>query len=319
MNILNLSLEKNILNVDEKWFDKDLYYLILTTPDELDNIKDDLEIDERIFNECIHFDDNIKIDTFSEYDYISLNTFSIKEDKVVIEEVNLFLANNYLLLVLEEHSSLYRYVENIILNSKTYIHETPVVTLFKINYMIFKFIIVNGFEALSKVEDIILEIEDDIMNKVSSSHIYRVNNVRNMCRSIVKSIRPLLYISDDIIKEDVRYLKYEEVKIYNQENNLNINFEIDKLYKFSISTRELADKLIDIYSSKVTEKTNSLITKLTLLTAISSPLTIITGIYGMNFENMPELKFAYGYPIVLIIMLIIVIVGIYFFTKKKLL
>ncbi len=64
-----------------------------------------------------------------------------------------------------------------------------------------------------------------------------------------------------------------------------IDFGIDKLYEFSIATRDLADKLLDIYDSKVNEKTNSLITKLTILTAISAPLTIITGIYGMNFTR----------------------------------
>uniref|UniRef100_UPI00265CBA17 CorA family divalent cation transporter n=1 Tax=Clostridioides difficile TaxID=1496 RepID=UPI00265CBA17 len=66
-------------------------------------------------------------------------------------------------------------------------------------------------------------------------------------------------------------------------------------------------------------KTNNLITKLTLLTAISAPLTIITGIYGMNFRYMPELNWIYGYPATLFFMLCIIFVGIIIFNIKKLL
>jgi len=94
---------------------------------------------------------------------------------------------------------------------------------------------------------------------------------------------------------------------------------VDRLYNFAISTRELADKLLDIYSSKVGEKTNNLITKLTLVTAISAPLTIITGIYGMNFKHMPELSWIYGYPFILLVMFSIVIIGVIIFKIKKLL
>ena len=94
---------------------------------------------------------------------------------------------------------------------------------------------------------------------------------------------------------------------------------IDKLYNFAISTRELADKLLDIYSSKIGEKTNCLITKLTILTGVAAPLTIITGIYGMNFRVIPELNWIYGYPMTILIMICIVIVSIIIFKIKKLL
>ena len=98
-----------------------------------------------------------------------------------------------------------------------------------------------------------------------------------------------------------------------------LEIKFDKLYSFALSTRELADKLLDIYSSKVAEQTNDIITKLTLLTAISAPLTIITGIYGMNFKFMPELNLYYGYPLTIGIMFIIVLCGIIIFKIKKLL
>ena len=96
---------------------------------------------------------------------------------------------------------------------------------------------------------------------------------------------------------------------------------IHKIYSilFLLKSNASIFKLLDIYSSKVAEQTNDIITKLTLLTAISAPLTIITGIYGMNFKFMPELNLYYGYPLTIGIMFIIVLCGIILFKIKKLL
>ncbi|MEY8627736.1 CorA family divalent cation transporter, partial [Staphylococcus equorum] len=64
-------------------------------------------------------------------------------------------------------------------------------------------------------------------------------------------------------------------------------------------------------------KMNSIMRILTLVSVVFLPLTLITGIYGMNFSNMPELQWHYGYYIVLAIMLAISIGSIFYFKKEK--
>jgi magnesium transporter len=56
---------------------------------------------------------------------------------------------------------------------------------------------------------------------------------------------------------------------------------------------------------------------LTIITTIFMPLTLIAGIYGMNFEHMPELRLRWGYPFVLLLMLVIALLMLIFFRKKK--
>jgi magnesium transporter len=56
---------------------------------------------------------------------------------------------------------------------------------------------------------------------------------------------------------------------------------------------------------------------LTILSVIFIPLTFLAGIYGMNFENIPELKFKYGYFVLLGIMVFITICAIWYFKRKK--
>lgn len=319
MYILNLKTAEIIEHFREDFYNKIYPYLILSTSNELKLLKDILAIDEITFNDCLSFDENIKFDLFDNYDFLSINTCEINDNKAKIEEINMYISDNFILVICEKDNFLYNYVKNMIINNskikKYYNHEN----LFKISYLIIKNIIIHEFENLEKVEDMILNLEDEIMEDRSDEHILKINYVRNITRILVKNTRPLLYLGDRILKDNLRYLKYSDMKRSNLDNLQSIDFGIDKLYNFALSTRELADKLLDIYSSKVAEQTNDIITKLTLLTTISAPLTIITGIYGMNFKFMPELNLYYGYPLILGIMFIIILCGIIIFKIKKLL
>ncbi len=90
--------------------------------------------------------------------------------------------------------------------------KNPVINLFKINYLILREVIKNGFESLEKVEELILQIEDEMMDNINKNHVSRISDVRGLTRIIVKNTRPLLYIGDRIVKENIRYLKYSNVK-----------------------------------------------------------------------------------------------------------
>lgn len=318
MKILNLNTQTYLENFEEDFYNQDFSYLILSVPYELNRIQGVLNIDDMTFTDCLDFDENIKLDLFDNYDFLSLNTFEFKDNKAVIKEINIYLADNYILVVAEKDNFIYNYMLKL-MKSNFVINSESDVVLFKTNYLIFKELIVNEFENLEKLEDIILDMEDKMLEGVKDKHFHRISYIRGLTRTVVKNIRPLLYIGDRILKENIRYLTYTDIKKHNLENLQSIDFGIDRLYNFAISTRELADKLLDIYSSQVAEKTNSLITKLTLLTAISAPLTIITGIYGMNFKFMPELGWYFGYPLALGVMFLIMVISILIFKLKKLL
>lgn len=319
MYVLNLDTREKIEKFDKYFYNTKDSYVILSTPNELKLLKNILNIDEITFKDCLTFDENIKLDLFDDYDFLSVNTFHLDGNDSMIEEINIYTSDNYILVVSQEEHYIYCFVKTLILNNIRLDDAPPIVSLFKINYLIFKNIIVHEFENLEKIEDMILEIEDAMMDGKKDDYITQINYVRSITRSVVKNTRPLLYIGDRIIKENIRYLKYSDVKKYNLENLQGLDFGIDKLYSFALSTRELADKLLDIHSSQVAEKTNNLITKLTVLTAIAAPLTIITGIYGMNFKYMPELELLYGYPLVLGVMVCIIFIGILIFKFNKLL
>ena len=91
----------------------------------------------------------------------------------------------------------------------------------------------------------------------------------------------------------------------------------DRLMGRTAHLLEYAQQVRDLYQAQVDAKQNSNMQFLTVLSTIFFPLTLITGWYGMNFENMPELK--NGYPGVIALSLIVIVVCILIFKKKKIL
>lgn len=315
MKILELQ-ENLILNGFDAGYDSQRDYVILSGLDEVCEVKDILGINEDSFVDCMSFDDSIRINPNKSFDSMVLRSLEYIDDEIREFEAHIYTADNFILTVADDESFIYKFMKNLILNRAKSEKSTRYV-LYKINQYIIREYIMNGFEFVEMLEERILDIEDDMMENTNSSHIEEINKIRAIARKVVKNIRPLIYITDNAVSKDVRFLKEVELEEYNDMQG--IDFGIDKLYEFSIATRDLADKLLDIYSSKINEKTNSLITKLTILTAIAAPLTIITGVYGMNFKYMPELGMAYGYPITIGIMLLIILIGIHLFKKNGML
>jgi magnesium transporter len=75
--------------------------------------------------------------------------------------------------------------------------------------------------------------------------------------------------------------------------------------------------MLDIYLSSVSNRMNEVMKVLTIIATIFIPLTLITGIYGMNFRYMPELNSPWGYPLVYVVMLAVTGIMLMYFRRKK--
>jgi magnesium transporter len=83
------------------------------------------------------------------------------------------------------------------------------------------------------------------------------------------------------------------------------------------SYRELVTSLLEAHLSMQSNRTNEIMRRLTIISTIMLPLSVIAGIYGMNFEHMPELKWTYGYPFALTLMALVAVSIVVWFKAKK--
>jgi magnesium transporter len=129
-------------------------------------------------------------------------------------------------------------------------------------------------------------------------------------------MRRLIYPLREMIGD---FEKIEESHI-----NPNIRIFIRDLYDHTLQVietieifRDTTSSLLDLYINSTSNKTNDIMKVLTILSSIFIPLTFIVGVYGMNFANMPELQYKYGYFILLGVMLMVFVSIIFYFKRRK--
>ena len=321
MHILNLKTKQISKNINEVNFNED-YNFIVCNPWELKFFKDKINLDRSTYKDCLSFDDQVRVEVLDEYIYFTLNNFHIIEDgTLTLEEINIFLSEKYIILVLRNKNNIFDKLKSLI-NETFYYKSNLTLSLLILYSNILRIIIRSQFENLEKVEEIILQLEDQIINGVDDHMSAKISSIRGISRTCVKAIRPLTYYIDTLLKDGMEFFaKYNNHGLYLEEEYRKLleglDLSIDKLYTFSLSTRELSDKLLDIYTSMVSEKTNNLINKLTFFTGTAVPISIITGVYGMNFKYMPELNYVYSYPIIIFIIVSIMVVAFIMFKKNK--
>lgn len=320
MHILNLNTKKITKNIDEIRFNED-YHFIICNPWELKFFKSTLKINNQDYKNCLSYHEKVSVNILDDYIFFTLANFQINQQNVVLDEINIFLSDKYIIILLRKKNDVYEKIKQL-MRENFYYKSNLTLSLFAIYSSILRIIISNQFENLERVEEIILEIEDDIINGVDKDMSSKISHLRSICRCCVKNIRPLTYIMDTLLKYGMEFFSKENTPNDYLEKEYEkllqgLDLSVDKLYSFSLSTRESADKLLDIYSSKVSEKTNNLITKLTIFTGTAVPISIITGIYGMNFKYMPELTYKYGYLITISVILLIIITSFIIFKTKK--
>lgn len=189
------------------------------------------------------------------------------------------------------------------------ISKTGITYLF---YMLIDVVVDSYFPALEKMREQLEGIEDILLRDESSNmkeEIYQINKEYQLIR---KYLLPL--------SEQLNHFRKDNFRFLNDLNPVYFNDIRDHVLFISGTIENHADiikGLIDLNNSNINFGTNKIMATLTIIATIFIPLTFVTGVYGMNFENMPELSWKYGYPAVWGVMLISIAVMLIIMKRKK--
>ncbi|AMP20462.1 hypothetical protein AZF37_04105 [endosymbiont 'TC1' of Trimyema compressum] len=181
-------------------------------------------------------------------------------------------------------------------------------------YKIFSQILSDMFDSLVQFEEFLVKIELSLIENIESYSFEKIVTLKSKSFQVKKYLRLLLYVGDQLLVNENELIPQDDLKYVR-----NIDLNINRLYESSESIHEMCEHLMGLYDSTISSKTNNLINKLTIFTVFATPLTVISGIYGMNFIDMPELQHEYGYFIVLGIMLTVSLIIFFVLKKIKLL
>ncbi|MBZ9689676.1 magnesium/cobalt transporter CorA [Clostridium estertheticum] len=244
--------------------------------------------------DCVFSLNSPKLDYYDDYNFFVLN--SLNQDTLDPVEVSLFVGNKY---IVSYHDSELNELDEAWQRAKTNKKNWDKGPSY-IAHQILDKIVDSFFPAINKIQDKLDEIENNVKKKPIHTLMDEIFGLRSdllKLRRTVNSMRDLLYR----ILNSERLIGFHEHKLYFSD----IHDHLVKLSDMVASNREMTSDMRDNYLSINSTRMNKNMMVLTVITTIFIPLTFIVGIYGMNFQNMPELTWKHGYYVVLLIMAII--------------
>ena len=235
----------------------------------------------------------------------------LKEDESGFdtEQVSFVLGKRYLLSFQEEElQDCFEIVRDRIRTSQGRVRKSGADYL---TYLLLDTIIDGYFPVVEHYEDRIEALEDMIISNPDRDTMQEIYDVRRELLALRRLIWPMRNVLH-LLMRDHHGIVSDEVQIYFRDSYDHVIqiLEIIEAY------RELAASLMDVYMSTMGNKLNEIMKFLTVISTIFIPLTFIAGVYGMNFDNMPELKGEWSYFMVWLVMLAVAGGLIFYFWRK---
>lgn len=180
-------------------------------------------------------------------------------------------------------------------------------------YVLIDKILDRYIDVLNLMNTKLESIEQKLLKNLSDHVLQTIYDVKREMLNYRSAILPLKEMMIKLQKEEETQIIENETIIYFKDlvdHIVHVNETIE-------THREMVRSLIDFYMMLNTNAMNQVIQTLTVISTIFIPLTFIVGIYGMNFEFIPELKWKFGYYATLILMLFITILMLCWFKKKR--
>ncbi|HEU4963108.1 MAG TPA: magnesium/cobalt transporter CorA [Bacilli bacterium] len=255
--------------------------------------------------DCFHFLQRSKLDHYEGYDFFVIH--ALNQKTLESDEVDLFLGKNYLVSF---HVNPLREIDQVwaSVQQERKHHKKGVSYL---TYRIIDKLVDNYFPALYQIEDQLDEIEDNTEGNSIGNLMDQVFDIRSDLLRIRRTVVPMR----DLI---YRILSTEQTALVREHRAYvtDIQDHLIKLAEMIDSNREMTSDMRDSYLSVNQNRMNQVMMTLTVITTIFMPLTLIAGIYGMNFDNMPELHWHNGYFLILAVMGVTG-VAMYWVFKRK--
>lgn len=251
-----------------------------------------------------------KLDIFDAGIYISLKALSFDEVQMELktEQIGIFLGDNFVLSFQEDEEDLFPKIRERLRTSQGRIRKKRADFL---AYALMDNVIDHYYLIFDRVENKIEHLEALALSDNNKDCKYQIHELKRKLMVFKKAIIPLRDVLNRLEKLEHQFID-EKLSPYFRDLLDHLLQMVDLLETF----RETLNGLYDLYLSELSYRMNSVMRVLTIISTIFIPLTFLAGIYGMNFEFMPELHFKYGYFVLWGIMLTISLYMLRYFKKK---
>lgn len=280
--------------------------------DDLEFLAEALAFHPLCIKDCNEYNKNPKIDEYDDYLFIITHVLTGGEE-LAFPQLDLFLSLRYLVTVHHAPmSELEQYWRRLLLK----LYDGPV-GLDLLVYNVFDSVSAGYWQEIERISSSIEEIEDRVIE----------NDTEEILPEITRLRRSLIYMRRQLSAEIamLEKLTHPDIEFFNDTSRAYLKDSMERferIFHVVEVNRELIAGLFDTHLSVMSHRLNGIFAsqnkvmqRLTVITAVFMPLSLLAGIYGMNFRYMPELNWPFGYFLVLLIMLSLG-AGLYLYFKR---
>jgi magnesium transporter len=281
----------------------------LRNTDVIEKIGKNFDIHPLILEDLNNTGQRPKMEDLDQYLYINLKMLQWIEDEkeIKFEHVSMIIGSNYLISFQEDVGDAFDPV-------RERIRREGKIRKFGPDYLAYALIddiVDNYFVVMEHLEEHVEDLEEELVVNATPESLKKIDRLKKEMIFLRKSVWPLREVITSLERTESPLIK-ESTGIYIRDVYDHIIQVIDSLE----TLRDMVSGMIDIYLSGLSYKMNEIMKVLTLIATIFIPLTFVAGVYGMNFEYMPELRSEFGYPAVWGVMICIVLVMLFYFRKR---
>ncbi|MFT6926746.1 MAG: magnesium transporter [Psychromonas sp.] len=284
----------------------------LTDVDIVKRIGTMFDIHQLVLEDILNTHQRPKFEEYDDHLFIVLKCLlpETEQFSVTYEQVSLLVLKNFVFAFKEKKDDLFQPIMQRIRSSNGRLRNLKADYL---TYSILDTIVDQNFILIDSLDEAITSLEDVLLTSEPVKNT--LNTIQKLKREIIRIRR---HVSP--VRELIAEMLRSESPLIDPKTHIYLRDVSDHAIRVTESIesyREILTGLLDIYISSVSNKMNETMKVLTVFASIFIPLTFLTGIYGMNFEYMPELKWQWAYPALWCVFIILPIALLVYFRRKK--
>jgi magnesium transporter len=278
------------------------------TEEEFDSLRREFDLHPLAVEDAIHAHQRPKLEVFDEMVFIVLKTARYEDSEEVVQfgEILIFLGEDYILTVRHGEASALKQVREALESDPELLRHGPGAVL----HAIVDRVVDDYSPALQGLGVDIEEVENQVFSGGRSNPAERIYRLKREVLDFNRAAAPLVEPTDRLAKGHYA-LVHPEVRAYFRD----VNDHLIRVHEQLESYRDLLTSILQANLAQITVRQNDDVRRISAIVAIVAVPTMIAGIYGMNFEHMPELTWTFGYPLVLAVMLALCAVLYRFFRR----
>jgi magnesium transporter len=275
----------------------------------LERLGQHFNLHQLLLEDIAHTRQRPKLESYGDHLFMDLNVIHIEaDDEIHTEQVSLVLGQRWLLSFNERPQPWTQPIRERLKADKARCRHLGPDYL---AYSILDAVVDDYYVVLEKIGDRVEVLEEELMASPTPATLHAVYTLKREIIGLRKSVWPLRELIGGLQRE--RDLVHEETQVYLRDLYDHAIQVLDTVETY----RDILAGMLDIYLSSVSNRMNEVMKVLTVIATIFIPLTFIAGVYGMNFEHMPELSWRYGYGFAWGIMLAVGAGMLLYFRRKN--